>query len=143
MTVHDIPTLNACLNGTSAILLGLGWYHIKHGNRNAHRNCMVGAFFVSCAFLIGYIAHKILVRGVHTPFPGPESLRPFYLALLLSHTVLAAAIVPLALVTLSRALKARFDAHKRIARWTWPVWMYVSITGVLIYLLLYQIYPPR
>jgi putative membrane protein len=143
MNTQDIPTINACLNGTAAILLALGRAYIKRGNRGAHRNCMIGAFSVSCAFLVGYVTHKILIKGVHTPFSGPAVLRPFYLGLLLSHTILAAAIVPLALITLSRALRERFDAHKRIARWTWPIWMYVSVTGVVVYLVLYQIFPAR
>jgi uncharacterized membrane protein YozB (DUF420 family) len=102
---------------------------------------MLTAFVTSSLFLVGYVTHKILIKGVHTPFLGPVALKPFYLAMLLSHTVLAAAIVPLALITLNRALKERFDRHKQIARWTWPLWMYVSVTGVVIYFVLYQIWP--
>jgi uncharacterized membrane protein YozB (DUF420 family) len=141
VSVNDIPTLDACLNGASAVLLTMGLAQIKRGRRGAHRACMLTAFVTSSLFLVGYVTHKILIKGVHTPFLGPVALKPFYLAMLLSHTVLAAAIVPLALITLNRALKERFDRHKQIARWTWPLWMYVSVTGVVIYFVLHQIWP--
>jgi uncharacterized membrane protein YozB (DUF420 family) len=145
MTLADLPVVNACLNGTSAVLLGLGYYFIRTRNQAAHRNCMVAAFCTSILFLVCYIAYHtyvgyVLHRGP-TVFKQPAWFRPIYLAILLTHTVLAAAIVPLALITLNRALGQRFESHRKIARWTWPIWMYVSVTGVLIYFLLYRIFP--
>ena len=139
----DLPLLNACLNGTSGCLLVLGLVCIKGGRREAHQRCMVSAFFVSCAFLVSYLYHKILVvHGVNTPFPGPAVLKPWYLLMLFTHVVLAIAIVPLALLTIVRGIKGRLELHRKIARVTWPIWMYVSVTGVLIYLALYQIWRP-
>ena len=102
---------------------------------------MAAAFIVSCVFLTTYVVHKILVHGIHTPFGGAGLWKTFYYTMLASHILLAMVIVPLAIITLSRALRQRFDRHRRIARWTWPLWMYVSVTGVLIYLLLYRIFP--
>jgi uncharacterized membrane protein YozB (DUF420 family) len=145
MTLADLPVVNACLNGTSAVLLGFGYYFIRTKNQTAHRNCMLAAFCTSILFLVCYITYHsylgfVLHRGP-TVFKEPAWFRPIYLAILLTHTVLAVAIVPLALISLSRALKQRFESHRKIARWTWPIWMYVSVTGVLIYLLLYRIFP--
>ena len=142
MTLRDLPAVNATLNGLSAALLSLGYYFIRRGRMAAHRNCMVGAVCTSTLFLACYLTYHIAVKTV-THFREPAWFRPIYLTLLLTHTVLAAAIVPLVLMTLWRAATARFDAHKRLARWTWPLWLYVSVTGVLIYLLLYRIYPQR
>lgn len=142
LTAHDLPAVNACLNAASMVLLALGYIFIKRENKTAHRNCMIAAFAVSCLFLVLYLYHKYaVVKGVHTPFAGPRPLAPFYYAMLASHIILAMLVPVLALVTMSRAFQQRFEAHKKIARWTWPVWMYVSVTGVLIYLLLYRIYP--
>ena len=147
MRIADLPALNACLNGLSAVLLSFGYYFIRSGNRVAHRNCMIAAFITSTLFLASYLTyHGYRAQVLHegpTRFAGPAGFRPVYLGILLTHTVLAALIVPLALITLHRALRQRFDLHKKIARWTWPCWMYVSVTGVLIYLLLYQIFPRR
>jgi len=147
MSLADLPVVNASLNGLSAVLLGAGYYFIRRKNQVAHRNCMIAAFVASMLFLVCYITYHsyvgyVLHRGP-TVFRGPPWFRPIYLAILLSHTILAMAIVPLALVTLSRAVKQRFERHKKIARWTWPLWMYVSVTGVLIYFLLYQIFPKK
>jgi putative membrane protein len=139
MTLAELPLLNACLNATSAILLTIGYIQIKSQRQIAHRNCMIGAFITSTLFLISYLYYHAHVKTTH--FVDPAWFRPIYLTILLTHTVLAVAIVPLVLVTLSRALKQRFDRHKAIARWTWPIWMYVSVTGVVIYLILYQIFP--
>jgi len=139
MSVTDLPAVNATLNGISAILLMAGYFFIRANRKIAHRNCMVGAFATSVVFLICYLTYHALAG--HTSFKDPAWFRPYYLAFLASHVVLAAAIVPLVLITLSRALRERFEAHQKIARWTWPLWMYVSVTGVLIYLLLYQIFP--
>ena len=140
MSLSDLPAVNACLNGLSAVFLTTGYVFIRRGNKIAHRNCMVSAFITSTIFLICYLTYHFTVRTV-TRFEKPEWFRPVYLTILLTHTVLAVVIVPLVLMTLGRAVKQRFDLHKKIARWTWPLWMYVSVTGVVIYLLLYQIFP--
>jgi uncharacterized membrane protein YozB (DUF420 family) len=140
MTAHDLPAVNATLNGLSALLLALGYWFIKRGNKIAHRNCMIAAFTTSAVFLGCYLTYHVLVKTL-TRFEHPEAWRPVYLTILLTHTVLAVVIVPLILMTLYRARKQQFEAHRRIARWTWPLWMYVSVTGVVIYLMLYQIFP--
>jgi putative membrane protein len=139
MTLSDLPLLNACLNATSAILLSFGYIHIRRERQAAHRNCMIAAFITSTLFLISYLYYHYHARTTH--FVNPSWFRPFYLTLLLTHTLLAVIIVPLIFVTFSRAFKQRFERHKAIARWTWPLWMYVSVTGVIIYLILYQIFP--
>lgn len=141
MSIPDLPAVNASLNGCSAVLLGAGWILIKRGKKTAHRNCMIAAFCTSTVFLICYLVYH--ANAGRTEFHKPEWFRPIYLTLLATHTVLAAVIVPMILITLSRALKQRFDRHKVIARWTWPMWMYVSVTGVLIYYLLYVKFPQR
>ncbi len=147
MSPADLPAVNAGLNALSAVFLTTGYYYIRRGNRVAHRNCMVAAFAASTLFLACYLTyHGYLAYYLHqgpTVFKEPAGFRPIYLAILLTHTVLAVVVVPLVLVTLWRAWKQRFDLHKRIARWTWPLWMYVSATGVLIYLLLYQVFPQQ
>lgn len=143
MTISDLPALNASLNGASGTLLLLGLAFIKAGRREAHRRCMIGAFVLSCIFLVSYVVHKILVHGVHTKIGAEGFIRQFYYAMLLTHVALAMAIVPLAIVTLRRARAENFEAHRRIARWTWPIWMYVSVTGVLVYFFLYVWYPMR
>ena len=142
MTVHDLPAVNATLNGLSAIFLVAGFVFIKRGNKIAHRNCMISAFCTSVVFLACYLTYHATVKTV-THFVNPAWFRPVYLTILATHTLLAAAIVPLILMTLWRAKKESFEAHKKIARWTWPLWLYVSITGVVIYLLLYQIFPQK
>jgi uncharacterized membrane protein YozB (DUF420 family) len=142
VTLHDLPAVNGTLNGLSALFLTAGFIFIKKKNVRAHRNCMISAFTTSVIFLICYLTYHIFVHHV-TSFQNPAWFRPYYLTLLLTHTVLAVVIVPLVLMTLSRALKARFDLHKKIARWTWPLWMYVSVTGVIVYLILYQIFPQQ
>jgi uncharacterized membrane protein YozB (DUF420 family) len=133
------------LNGLSAVFLSWGYYFIRRKEQRAHRNCMIAAFVTSALFLICYLTyHGYLAYYLHrgpTLFRNPPWFRPIYLAILLTHTALAVVIVPLVLISLSRALRQRFDLHRKIARWTWPLWMYVSITGVVIYLLLYQIFP--
>jgi len=139
MTLSSLPAVNAGLNTASAILLVLGYFFIRRGNRQAHQRCMVAAFAVSCLFLACYLTYH--AQMPRTVFREPQWFRPIYLVILLSHTVLAAAIVPLALMTLYRAWNGQFERHQRIARWTWPIWMYVSVTGVLIYFLLYHIFP--
>jgi uncharacterized membrane protein YozB (DUF420 family) len=145
MSIYDLPALNASLNGLSAIFLAMGFVFIRQKKVTAHRNCMISAFCVSIVFLICYVTyHSYLAVVLHrgpTRFENPLWFRPIYLTLLLTHTMLAMVIVPMILITLSRALRERFDKHKKIARWTWPLWMYVSVTGVIVYLLLYQIFP--
>jgi uncharacterized membrane protein YozB (DUF420 family) len=140
MTVHDLPAVNASLNGLSAIFLTAGYIFIRQKIKVAHRNCMLAAFVTSIFFLACYLTYHTSVRTV-THFREPEWFRPIYLTILLTHTVLAGVIVPLILITLWLAMKESFDAHKKIARWTWPLWLYVSVTGVVVYLLLYQIFP--
>ena len=139
MTISDLTLLNACLNGTSAILLTIGYIQIKKQRQIAHRNCMVAAFVTSTLFLISYLYYHYHAKT--TRFLEPQWFRPIYLTILLTHTVLATIIVPMVLVTFWRAIKQQWESHKKIARWTWPIWMYVSVTGVVIYLILYQIFP--
>ena len=142
MTLDQLPLINATLNGTAACLLVLGLYLVKTGRLVAHRRCMLAAFAISCVFLVSYLIHKFWVlKGVHTPFRGPAGLKSAYLMMLASHIVLAIAIVPMALITIHRGLHQRFPEHRRLARWTWPIWMYVSVTGVWVYLVLYVIWP--
>jgi putative membrane protein len=140
MTAHDLPAVNASLNALSALFLTAGYVFIRRKNKVAHRNCMVAALVTSIVFLACYLTYHFNVQTV-TRFRDPEWFRPIYLVILLTHTVLATVIAPMILITLYRAWRQDFEAHKRIARWTWPLWMYVSVTGVLVYLLLYQIFP--
>ena len=133
--------LNASLNGTSAILLACGYAAIRNGKMKVHKVFMIAAFAVSTAFLVSYLIYHYRVG--HVVFQGQGWIRPVYFALLLSHTALAIAIVPMILVTLRRAWLEKFDKHRVIARWTLPLWFYVSITGVIVYVLLYQIYAPH
>ena len=139
LSVTDLPTVNAVLNTTSAILLSLGFLLIRLRRVTAHKVCMLAAFGTSSLFLLSYLTYHYHVGSM--PFRGQGWIRPLYYAILLSHTALAVAILPLALTTLYRAWKAQFVRHIRIARWTLPIWLYVSVTGVIIYLLLYHFYP--
>lgn len=132
-----LPTLNACLNATSGALVVLGYLFIRRKRVLPHKVCMGLAVCASTAFLVSYIYYHLQVGSV--PFRGQGWVRPVYFSILLSHTVLAVAIVPLVLVTLTRALRGQFDRHRRIARWTFPLWLYVSVTGVVIYLMLYHL----
>ena len=137
MTAVQLPTLNAALNTLSAVFICAGYLFIRNNNRDAHRRCMVAALACSALFLISYLVYHFQVGSVG--FKGQGWIRPVYFAILITHTILAAAVVPLVLITLIRALRERFDAHRRIARWTFPIWLYVSVTGVVIYLMLYGI----
>lgn len=141
MTVHDLPALNASLNATSALCLASGWLFIRRRNVPAHRACMVAALLVSLAFLVSYLTYHFQAGSVR--FPGQGWIRPVYFTILGTHTVLAAAIVPLVFVTVRRALRRDFVRHARIARWTLPLWIYVSVTGVVVYWLLYRVYGAR
>ena len=136
MGIADLPLLNASLNATSAVLLTVGYILIKRGNVRRHKAMMISACVVSTLFLTSYVIYH--ANAGSKPFTGQGAIRFVYFAILLTHVLLAAAIVPLVLVTLARGLRARFDAHVRIARWTFPIWLYVSVTGVLVYVLLYQ-----
>ena len=135
------PALDAVLNGSSAVLIGIGLYFIKRGRELAHKRMMLAAFFTSTAFLISYLYYHLVLHGL-TRFQGQGLSRAFYFTLLISHTILAAVVVPFILITLARALKGRFDRHKKIAPYTFAIWMYVSVTGVVIYVMLYKIFVP-
>lgn len=135
---ESLPTLNACLNGISTILLTIGFICIKTGSEKAHRKCMISAFSVSVIFLFFYVLHKILVKGVHTSFAGEGIWGYIYYTMLATHIVLAMAIVPLVLTTLTLAIRDKREKHKAWAKWTFPIWYYVSVTGVLVYMFLYQ-----
>ena len=134
--------LNACLNGLSGILLACGYAAIRAGKKTVHKVFMVSAVGVSLLFLISYVTYHLRVRKA-VLFQGQGWIRPAYFTLLTSHTILAAVIVPLIIVTLRRAWLERFEKHRAIARWTLPLWFYVSVTGVIIYFMVYQIYAPR
>lgn len=136
MTSPVWPAVNAAFNFTSAVCLLNGYLNIKRGRREAHKRWMLAAFSCSVVFLVSYLAYHFQVGSVK--FTGEGAVRAVYLAILLSHTVLAALAAPLAIATLRRALQARFDLHRRIARITFPVWIYVSVTGVVVYFMLYQ-----
>ncbi len=131
-----LPTINASLNGLATVLLVAGFVMIRRGRVNAHRGFMIAAFTTSALFLVSYVIYH--AGAGSKPFGGQGAVRLVYFAILVSHVVLAAAILPLAIVTLARALRGRFDRHAAIARWTLPVWLYVSVTGVVVYLMLYH-----
>ena len=139
-SVPLLATVNASLNAIAAVFLGAGFYFIRRRQIAAHRVCMLIAFAVSVVFLVCYVTYHIQVGDVR--FQGHGAVRPIYFTILISHIILAVTTVPLAIMTLSRALRSRFDKHRRIARWTWPIWMYVSVTGVIVYLMVYHIYGP-
>jgi uncharacterized membrane protein YozB (DUF420 family) len=132
------PALNATLNGVSAVLITTGRLFIRSKKVALHRACMVAAVGTSTLFLASYLYYHAHVGSVR--FPGQGWVRPAYFVLLISHTALAAVVVPLVLLSLTAALRRRFDRHRRIARWTFPIWLYVSVTGVMVYLILYKIY---
>ena len=136
-----LPHLNAALNATSFLLLVAGLYQIRRGNVQAHRRLMLSALIVSGLFLVSYVVYHAQYGSVR--FAGQGLVRPIYFVILVTHVILAAAIVPLVVVTLRRALAGDFARHRRIARWTYPLWLYVSVTGVVVYLMLYQLYRPQ
>lgn len=154
MSIQDIPALNAALNGLATVLITVAFIQIKSAQRQtdagrraqgirAHRALMLAAGVVSAVFLVGYVTHKALVRGVHTPFGGQGAIRSIYFAMLVSHIILAIAIAYLVPRTFYLALKGQIERHKAWARWTYPIWYYVSVTGVLVYFFLYQWWPHR
>ena len=139
MSLRYLPTLNALLNATSAALLMLGVKQIYAKNVEAHKRFMVSAFLVSTLFLVSYLVYHFNVGSVG--FTGTGWIRPVYFFILITHSVLAVLVPPMAIITLYRAWRGDFDRHRRIARWTYPIWLYVSLTGVMVYLLLYVLYP--
>jgi len=136
LNVTDLPALNATLNAIASLLLVTGYVFIRRGDRRKHQYCMVAALVMSTLFLTSYVIYHLNVGSV--PFTGTGWIRTVYFAVLIPHVILAAAIVPMILITVSRALRQRFDRHRAIARWTLPLWLYVSVTGVIVYLMLYQ-----
>jgi putative membrane protein len=136
VTVHDLPAVNATLNASSGVLLLIGYVLIRARRIEQHRKCMIAAFITSALFLVCYVVYHAQVGSVG--FTRQGFVRPLYFSILITHVTLAAVVLPLAIVTLSRGLKRRYPQHRRIARWTFPIWMYVSVTGVLVYVLLYQ-----
>jgi len=136
VTIHDLPAVNAALNALSAVLLAIGYLLIRGRRVTLHRRVMLAAFTTSSLFLVCYVVYHVQVGSVR--FTRQGFVRPLYYTILLTHVTLAAAVLPLAIVTLSRGLQSRFDRHRAIARWTLPIWLYVSVTGVLVYVLLYQ-----
>ena len=136
MTVHDLPAVNASLNAISGVLLLIGYALIRARRIELHRKFMIAAFAASSLFLVCYVIYHAQVGSVR--FTRHGFVRPLYFAILITHVTLAAAVLPLAIVTLSRGLSAKYQLHRRIARWTFPLWLYVSVTGVLVYVLLYQ-----
>jgi uncharacterized membrane protein YozB (DUF420 family) len=139
MTVHDLPMIDAFLNGTAGVLLVYGYVLIRQRKIPQHKRVMLSAFGVSCVFLACYLYYHY--HAGMTLFPRPGWVKDVYLTILGTHTVLAAIVPVLAIITLNRGLSARFDKHRRIARWTFPIWLYVSVTGVVVYFMLYHIYP--
>lgn len=138
MDVSDLPALNATLNAIATVFLVSGYLLIRRGRRVAHKRCMLGALVTSALFLTSYVIYHL--NAGSRPFPGEGAVRVVYFAILMTHVPLAAAILPLALTTTVRGLRGQFDRHTRIARWTLPLWLYVSVTGVVIYVMLYQMY---
>ena len=136
MSVTDLPAVNATLNSISTVLLITGWVFIHRGERQKHKACMIAALITSGLFLTSYVIYHAQVGSV--PFRGTGWIRTVYFSVLIPHVILAAAVVPPILITVSRGLSAKYDKHRRIAKWTLPIWLYVSVTGVIVYLMLYQ-----
>ena len=138
LSISELPHLNALLNATSAVFLVTGYALIRTGHEIAHKRCMIAALMCSAAFLTSYVVYHL--HAGSRPFLGTGAIRGIYFAILITHVVLAAMILPLVLMTATRGLRSQFDRHVRIARWTLPLWLYVSVTGVIVYLMLYQLY---
>ncbi|HEY5892287.1 MAG TPA: DUF420 domain-containing protein [Chthoniobacterales bacterium] len=141
MDVYDLPVVNASLNALSTVLIALGWFFIRRDLKKQHIACMVAALVTSTAFLVCYLWYHYHAGSIR--FTAPGIVRPIYFVILITHTVLAGFVPVLVTLTVIPALRARFDRHRRLGRWTMPVWLYVSITGVIVYLMLYQWYPPQ
>ena len=138
MDIADLPTLNASLNALAAAFLVAGYICIRRGRRQAHKRCMLAALSISALFLASYLVYHY--NAGSRPFPGQGAIRVIYFAILIPHVLLAFTVLPLALLTTARGLRAQYDRHVKVARWTLPVWLYVSVTGVIVYLMLYQMY---
>lgn len=136
MSTADLPMVNATLNSVGTLLLIVGWFAIRGGNPRLHRACMLSAFGISALFLVSYLVYHAAHGS--TPFQGQGAVRVVYFVILISHIVLAATVPVLAVITVVLALRENFDGHRRIARWTWPIWLYVSVTGVTVYVMLYR-----
>jgi uncharacterized membrane protein YozB (DUF420 family) len=143
MSVSFLPTFNAMLNAMSGILIVIGFLFIRRKRIAAHRACMIGAVTCSSLFLISYLVYHVGFGAGVTRFTGTGWVRTAYYTILISHTILAVTVVPFVIVTLRRAVRSEFIRHRRVARWTFPIWLYVSVTGVIVYLMLYHIYPSR
>jgi len=141
MQIEDLPALNAALNGLASVFLVTAYLLIRRGRRELHKKFMLAALVTSALFLGSYVTYHY--HAGSRPFPGQGVIRVVYFAILIPHVLLAATILPLALITTTRGLRSQFDRHVRIARWTLPLWLYVSVTGVVIYLMLYHLYPSR
>ena len=139
MSIYTLPLLNAILNTATALILVRGHRAIRNGKTLLHRNSMIAAFITSSLFLISYVVYHSIHGSQH--FEGQGVVRPVYFGILITHTIAAVMVVPLVLVTLRRGLKSRYIQHKAIAKWTYPIWLYVSVTGVVVYLMLYQLFP--
>ena len=142
MTISDLPALNATLNGVSTVLISAGWYFIRRGYWRRHIACMITAIISSGCFLTSYLIYHAHVGEKSTQFTAQGIIRPLYFTMLISHILLAIAILPLVIITLVPVFRRRWDKHRRIGRWTMPIWLYVSVTGVLVYLMLYHWFPP-
>jgi putative membrane protein len=142
MTISDLPAMNASLNAISTVFISLGWYFIRRGFWQRHIACMITAVCSSTAFLAGYLIYHAHVGEKSTHFTAPGIVRPIYFTILISHILLAFVILPLVIATLVPAIRRRWDQHRRIGKWTMPIWLYVSVTGVIVYLMLYQWFPP-
>lgn len=138
MQIADLPALNASLNASAAVCLVTGYFFIRRGHRTAHKRCMLAALTISALFLLSYVTYHY--NAGSRPFPGQGVVRVVYFSILIPHVILAAAVLPLALWTTARGLRGEFDRHAKVARWTLPLWLYVSVTGVIVYLMLYQMY---
>jgi uncharacterized membrane protein YozB (DUF420 family) len=136
MSLSDLPSLNAALNATSAVLLVTAWFFIKNRRIDAHRRCMISAFVVSALFLVSYVIYHAQIGS--KPFPGTGAIRVVYFAILIPHVILAALVLPLAVITLRRGLRRDDARHRRLAKITLPIWLFVSVTGVIVYLMLYR-----
>ena len=142
MTISDLPALNASLNFISTIFIAVGWYLIRRGYWRQHIACMVAAIITSTLFLISYVTYHYARGGQATQFTGQGIVRPIYFAILISHILLAFIILPLVIATVVPVFRRRWEKHTRLGRWTMPIWLYVSVTGVLVYLMLYRWFPP-
>jgi len=142
LKISDLPAINASLNLISTLFLSVGWYFIRRGYWRRHAACMIPALISSTLFLVGYVVYHAHVGERSTGFTAPGIIRPIYFTMLISHIILAAVTLPLVIVTLVPVFQKRWDRHRRIARWTMPIWLYVSVTGVLVYLMLYKWFPP-